>query len=280
MSKEQRKTRRSEGAYRLWSVTERERSISKLFFIKIWDCVEIEPKTKAKRRLFKMAELKIGFIQKYYQKRANGELDIVRNAQEVYEEKLQDWLKKLTEAQSKYDESVVLFDGMKSTPIKKTDHATIAKINSAKSEISKNGQKLANAKMEYDQLVGLCNLLDRFFSSVEIFYTNGEYRFLVKLIPEKKFNSLLRSTNDVISLSELVAKLQDKIVVKANTIGGALKKAIDNIDITVRVVSEDVLSDATSTLEADGFTFVDDVKEEVDIDLAQAPNTSTNVNPA
>jgi hypothetical protein len=227
-----------------------------------------------------MAELKIGFIQKYYQKRANDELDIVRNAQEVYEEKLQDWLKKLTEAQSKYDESVVLFDGMKSTPIKKTDHATIAKINSAKSEISKNGQKLANAKMEYDQLVGLCNLLDRFFSSVEIFYTNGEYRFLVKLIPEKKFNSLLRSTNDVISLSELVAKLQDKIVVKANTIGGALKKAIDNIDITVRVVSDDMLADATNSLEADGFTFVDDVHEEVDIDLAQAPNTSTNVNPA
>ena len=32
--KEQRKTRRSEGAYRLWSVTERERSISKLFCVK------------------------------------------------------------------------------------------------------------------------------------------------------------------------------------------------------------------------------------------------------
>jgi hypothetical protein len=41
-----------------------------------------------------------------------------------------------------------------------------------------------------------------------------------------------------------------------------------------------MLADATNSLEADGFTFVDDVHEEVDIDLAQAPNTSTNVNPA
>ncbi len=229
-----------------------------------------------------MAELKEGFIQRYYHKKANGELDIVASAKKIYEDKLDTWLEKLSKAQLSFDDSVVKFDGMKSTPIKKTDHKKIADINKAKSDISRNQQKLANAKMEYDQLVGLCNLLDRFFSSVEIFYENGEYRFLVKLIPEKKFNSLLKNTDDVISLSKLVQSLQDKLVVKANTIGGAIKKAIESVDITVRVVSDDMFSTATSNLEADGFVFVDDeANEAVDIDLAEAPNTtSTNTNPA
>lgn len=229
-----------------------------------------------------MAELKEGFIQRYYHKRANGELDIVSSAKKIYEDKLEDWLKRLSDAQLAFDDSVVKYDGMKSTPIKKTDHKKIAEINRAKSDISRTQQKLANAKIEYDQLVGLCNLLDRFFSSVEIFYENGEYRFLVKLIPEKKFNALLKNTDDVITLSKLVQSLQDKIVVKANTVGGAIKKAIESIDVTVRVVSDDMFSSATNDLEADGFVFVDDdVNEAVDIDLAEAPNTaSTNTNPA
>lgn len=229
-----------------------------------------------------MAELKEGFIQRYYHKRANGELDIVENAKKVYEGKRSDWLVKLTNAQRAFDESIVKFDSMKSIPIKKTDYARIAEVNEAKDAISTNQQELANSKMEYEQLVGLCNLLTRFFSSVKIFYENGEYRFLVKLIPEKKFNALLKNTDDVITLSELVQSLQDKIVVKANTIGGAIKKAIESIDVTVRVVSDDMFSSATNDLEADGFVFVDDdVNEAVDIDLAEAPKTaSTNTNPA
>ena len=229
-----------------------------------------------------MAELKEGFIQRYYHKRANGELDIVENAKKVYEGKRSDWLVKLTNAQRAFDESIVKFDSMKSIPIKKTDYARIAEVNEAKDAISTNQQELANSKMEYEQLVGLCNLLTRFFSSVKIFYENGEYRFLVKLIPEKKFNALLKNTDDVITLSKLVQSLQDKIVVKANTIGGAIKKAIESIDVTVRVVSDDMFSSATNDLEADGFVFVDDdVNEAVDIDLAEAPKTaSTNTNPA
>ena len=96
-----------------------------------------------------MAELKEGFIQRYYHKRANGELDIVSSAKKIYEDKLEDWLKRLSDAQLAFDDSVVKYDGMKSTPIKKTDHKKIAEINRAKSDISRTQQKLANAKIEY-----------------------------------------------------------------------------------------------------------------------------------
>ncbi len=153
-------------------------------------------------------------------KRADKEIDIVVKLNREFESQvlscereIQDYLLRLKDIKENY------FELEKRTD-KALDDIEMTSINNEKKRLIRNKKKyeayLKNTEIERDNFSMVTVNLSKLLMYIKVFYRRKEYKYIIKVIPEKKLPKMLNSTEKTREVNDLVNELLSMFRKEAN----------------------------------------------------------------
>jgi len=153
-------------------------------------------------------------------KRADKEIDIVVKLNREFESQvlscereIQDYLLRLKDIKDNY------FELEKRTD-KALDDIEMTSINNEKKRLIRNKKKyeayLKNTEIERDNFSMVTVNLSKLLMYIKVFYRRKEYKYIIKVIPEKKLPKMLNSTEKTREVNDLVNELLSMFRKEAN----------------------------------------------------------------
>jgi len=153
-------------------------------------------------------------------KRADKEIDIVVKLNKEFESQvlscereIQDYLLRLKDIKESY------FELEKRTD-KAIDDIEMTSINNEKKRLIRNKKKyeayLKNTEIERDNFSMVTVNLSKLLMYIKVFYRRKEYKYIIKVIPEKKLPKMLNSPEKTREVNDLVNELLSMFRKEAN----------------------------------------------------------------
>lgn len=212
--------------------------------------------------------------------RARNEIGVVVDCREDYEKRASDvdaQIKKMESELTTLDALVAAKIGGR--PLESIPDAEFAEIDDLQDRIETLEATIEDHRLLLTQFRRSANLLDSLHKTLCMFYERGDFKFVIKNIPEKRLPALVGDVNKISSVLQLVEKLEKKfsqenarILAKIEASGKRRRRARE-----VARTSRSLNTDAHARRERLERRYGATATAEAPIDVT-APNTNTNAN--